>query len=321
VLFLFYVYLACLVVGGVLVGASLLMGHGGGEAEHELEAGGDASAEHEIEHDGEIDHDHDLEHDADADHDADYDHDLEHDVDHDHDLGHDAEHDHEVDAGHDHELAHDHDHDAGHDAGHAEEALLAHGHVAGAGAGAGGTTDALWLPFFSMRFWTFFLAFFGLTGTVLSGLQLAGSIPTLMLALLVGGGTGTTAAYAIRRLRGQTIGLVEGMQDFVGRDGVALLPVSRERPGKIRIQSAGRDIELLAYAVDGKAIEAHQPVLVIGPREDGVEVCRLPEGEADPTAGAMAETSGATDATDTTEVAERAAAGAARATSETSKLK
>ena len=243
-LFLFYVYIACLVVGGVLVGASLLLGHDGGDAEHELEAGGDADAEHDLDQDA------------------------------DHEVSHEADHD----------AAHEADHDVGQAADHGHDGVS----VALQAAGAAG---ALWLPFFSTRFWTFFLAFFGLTGVVLSGLHLAGAILTLTLAVLVGLGTGTTAAYAIRRLRSHAVGVVEGMQDFIGRDGVVLLPVSRERPGQIRIQAAGRDVDLLAFTDEVEPIAAHEKVLLIESREDGVAVCRLPE--VDEAAGGSAATAAA----------------------------
>ena len=60
-------------------------------------------------------------------------------------------------------------------------------HHAGDG-GHGGSFDAVfgWLPVTSLRFWTFFAAFFGAVGTVLSAWSLAGPAPAAVLAVAAG---------------------------------------------------------------------------------------------------------------------------------------
>src|SRR5687767_10816576 len=67
-----------------------------------------------------------------------------------------------------------------------------------------GDTDALqvWFPYASLRFWTFFLAFGGLTGALLTWAKVGG--PTLVvvaIALGVGYAIGAGAAGLVRRLQ------------------------------------------------------------------------------------------------------------------------
>jgi len=58
-----------------------------------------------------------------------------------------------------------------------------------------------WLPFISVRFWVFFLCFFGLTGTAFSLLALAGKWGTLIAAMAMGAITGFAASFIIQRLK------------------------------------------------------------------------------------------------------------------------
>ncbi|HMF44527.1 MAG TPA: hypothetical protein VKQ32_27825, partial [Polyangia bacterium] len=81
--------------------------------------------------------------------------------------------------GHDHTDHHVGDHDQDH----------AHEHEAG-----GVPHAALVLPFLSLRFWIFGLAFFGLTGVVLHGLGLTSPLVAAVLATVVGLSFGYGAA-------------------------------------------------------------------------------------------------------------------------------
>src|SRR5512140_1858956 len=83
-------------------------------------------------------------------------------------LGH-----HDADAGADLNVDSDADGDA-----HAE----ADAHADADHADHGVTLSDFWLPFVSVRFWVFFLCFFGLTGSVFSLVGLAGKWQTLLLA-------------------------------------------------------------------------------------------------------------------------------------------
>jgi hypothetical protein len=149
---LLYVYVASLVVGGILLLASLFLGGGHSDA---------------LDTDADLDADTDLDIDADADVDVDADVDADADAD---------------------------------------------GHLDADGVG------EVWIPFFSMRFWVFFLAFFGLTGTLLQLLEMSGGTMTLIISLAVGLTTGLGAAYTMRWLKKTEVGTLS-IEDYRGLEG------------------------------------------------------------------------------------------------------
>ena len=136
----------------------------------------------------------------------------------------------------------------------------AHGHVDVAHGGAGHITD--WLPFLSLQFWTFALAFFGLTGTILTLLDLASTIPTLIAALALGLGSGTAVSTAIKRLRKEHVSSSIGAGDFAGRSGIVRVPLKAGSAGKIRISAKGQLIDLIATTDETEEIAAGEEVLV-----------------------------------------------------------
>lgn len=169
--------------------------------------------------------------------------------DHDHDADHDVEH----------EVGHDHDHD--HDDGHI------------------GTSDALWMPILSMRFWTFFLAFFGLTGALLTGLSMLGLVSgpwwvTLALALGLGVGSGYGVSLLIRSLKSERVNSeVIPEVDYVGKVGEALLDVAPGDPGHVRLDVKGSSIDLPATVEPGAARLARgRRVLVMGWEQGRLQV-------------------------------------------------
>jgi membrane protein implicated in regulation of membrane protease activity len=163
----------------------------------------------------------------------------------------DADADADLDAGLDPDLDAEVDPDL--DAGSDLPALAGH---------AGDAASAPWLPFLSMRFWTFFLAFFGLTGTLLS---LIGSWPAALVAGAATGmglGSGLGISYAIRRLRHGTTDSMLRQQDYIGATGRVLLPIDPGQIGKVRLQIHGHTIDFLAQTEDERPLAIHQQVLV-----------------------------------------------------------
>src|SRR5262249_37411889 len=117
------------------------------------------------------------------------------------------------------------------------------------------------LPLLSMRFWTFFLAFFGLTGAVLAGLGLWSS-PLFIAAAAVGMGllSGLGVSYAFGRLRRETISSSLQEQDYIGATGRVLLPIARGQQGKVRLEIRGRTLDLIAETEDEQALSVRQEV-------------------------------------------------------------
>lgn len=173
-------------------------------------------------------------------------------------LGGDHDADHDVDVGADADLDVDHDMDAHADAGHDT-----HGDI-------GGFFGVLG----SMRFWTFFAAFFGLTGIVLDGLDLA--VPMVAFALAIGVGflTGWTAVTLIKRLSANDTGVAAGVDDYVGKSGEMLIAAGPNRLGKIRIELKGTTVDVLAES-DDQSIARGDDALIVEMRGAKAVVVKL----------------------------------------------
>jgi membrane protein implicated in regulation of membrane protease activity len=120
-----------------------------------------------------------------------------------------------------------------------------------------------WVPFLSVRFWVFFLCFFGLTGLVLTLLALAGSWTTLATALGMGVATGFAAAFIIQRLKKAEVGLGVTLEDYQGKEGVVLLPIDPDGKGKVRIKLRGRTVDVIARTDATEPVLKGRKVLVI----------------------------------------------------------
>jgi membrane protein implicated in regulation of membrane protease activity len=161
-----------------------------------------------------------------------------------------GEHDKDFDADADADADHDHDHDVH----------------------AGGAFDVVlgWLPFLSIRFWTFFLAFFGLTGATLTVFELAANqVMAGAIAGIVGYLAGMSIVLAMRRLRRNQPDSNIGGSDCIGETGKVMVAISRGKPGKIRLELKGRTVELLAETEEEQVFDRKESVLVYGIKENG----------------------------------------------------
>lgn len=140
--------------------------------------------------------------------------------------------------------------------------------------GAAQGSDAIWLPFLSLRFWTFGLASFGLTGVLASVLSV-GAIPTLVSALLAGGSLGTGAAWFFQRIKSDTVSGETGFQRYTGEEARVLLTIRPGGTGKIVVQTLAGRIEMLAQTRDANPIERGQTVLIANVRGGIADVSRL----------------------------------------------
>jgi len=151
--------------------------------------------------------------------------------------------------------------------------LVAGGEVGEAEAFEGGGSEGSpgsALPLASMFFWTFFLAFFGLTGVLLSLLAGgAGTVLTVLLAVGMGVGAGLIASHVLRGLGRSEVDSSVRPTDLVGRLGRVVVPVGKEQPGKIRVELKGRTVELLAYGDETVPLACSQRVYVHDVLKDG----------------------------------------------------
>jgi hypothetical protein len=264
------VYLASLGFGSTLIFVSLFFGGGDKDFDKDLDlegdVDGDADLDVEADVEADLDVDHDVDLDVDHDVDLDVDHDVDLDVDHDVDL--DVDHDVDLDVDHDVDLDVDHDVDADLDGDIDKDVDLAEGVAEGG-------SDAIWIPFLSMRFWTFFLATFGLTGTLMTLLAVPALI-TGLLSLAVGMALGIGAAWFFRQLKRDTVTGETRLSRFEGEEARALLTIRPGQQGKIVVDTMAGRVEMPATTRDPKPIERGQTVIIARVRDGVADVSKLP---------------------------------------------
>ncbi|MGM0557893.1 MAG: hypothetical protein ACQEVA_16020 [Myxococcota bacterium] len=185
--------------------------------------------------------------------DADFDADMDADFDADFDADMDAEFDADVDA--------DMDIDADADAEH--------------GGGSGDVEVFLkkrFNPLYSFKFWTFFLAYFGLTGVVFEFFSLMeGTWGIFALSLGLGLFAGLFSSYLMYAVNkgGVSAGVTE--RDYVGSSAKVTLPLSGQERGKVRMMVKGKMIEMPAESADDDEVvfDLNEECFVLGV-EDGV---------------------------------------------------
>jgi len=164
-------------------------------------------------------------------------------------------------------------HDAGggggHDAGGG-------GHDASHGDGSDHSHEAsTWSLVASIRFWSFSLLAFGIVGTALTVLALAGPTLTTVLATGSGLGSGFFAAGVIRRLASRPSSSHASTKDVVGRVGRVIVPLVPGGLGKVRVEIKGAEIDYVARSRE--TVEAGEAVIVEESDEGEVVVSRAPK--------------------------------------------
>lgn len=127
-----------------------------------------------------------------------------------------------------------------------------------------------WLPVTSIRFWTFFLAFFGATGTVLTLLELGGSTGVVVgISGGLGYACGLASTAIVKSLRRNQTDSSVRSDDMVGATVEVKVGIGKDRPGKVRAHLRGRIIDRIAHTDDAEPIEVGARVMVIGINQNG----------------------------------------------------
>ena len=131
------------------------------------------------------------------------------------------------------------------------------------------------LPFLSLRFWAFALAFFGLSGAALTVGGALGAV-TPFLAGGVGLGCGYVSARVLQGLARRPLGLLSNGDAHIGREGRVLLPVEKGRRGKVRLSIGGTSTDVIAETESEGALATGETALVVGMRGTVALVERSP---------------------------------------------
>lgn len=119
--------------------------------------------------------------------------------------------------------------------------------------------------FLSMRFWTYVLAGFGLTGSILTLFNVSAEPIRALTSLAVGVATGFSVSLLTRLIVNSQHDSMISAGDFIGAMGKVTLPVRGEGEiGKVRLNVRGDLVDILAVSSNGTAIDAQQEIVVVG---------------------------------------------------------
>ena len=147
------------------------------------------------------------------------------------------------------------DHEMGHDVGHAGADVL--------------------MVVLSLRFWTFALLAFGLSGALLHYLELASRVVTPVVAIVLGLASGLVASWVFRALVSSETSSGALADDAVGQVGKVLVPPSQGSRGKVRIVLKGQAVDVLA-TTDESDLTVGDQVLVEEMEDATAHVSRAP---------------------------------------------
>lgn len=140
----------------------------------------------------------------------------------------------------------------------------------------GDGSAGLWLPFLSLRFWTYCIGTFGLVGTVLSLARVSLEPVTAIIAVASGLLMGTVAAGVVHYLTKAENSAAASQEEFLGAIARVTVPIG-ELPGKVRTSIRGDIIDLVAQSHDGQAFTPGEEVMIIGYEGNKVQVARQSE--------------------------------------------
>lgn len=121
----------------------------------------------------------------------------------------------------------------------------------------------------SLKFWTFGICFFGLTGLVLSNLTMP--LPANLIAIAsvtMGLICGALVAGSLQVLRRQQADSLVRVDDLVGLTGTVEVPFDKDSRGKVQLLIKGSMLHMIAYTDDVKALGKGDQVLVVGTEQN-----------------------------------------------------
>lgn len=121
-----------------------------------------------------------------------------------------------------------------------------------------------WLPFYSFKFWTFSVCFFGLTGLALTLLEPElGEVIIGAIALAVGLIIGTSMAWLLRVLGGNYTNSITRTEDLVGAVGTVEIPFDANSRGKVQLPLKGSTVGFSAMTEEETEFQPGDQILVV----------------------------------------------------------
>jgi membrane protein implicated in regulation of membrane protease activity len=126
-----------------------------------------------------------------------------------------------------------------------------------------------WAPFSSLRFWVFLFTFGGGAGLALDALG-SSTVVASVGALAVGWVSGALAVTVVRKLSATSESSHVHGSDLIGGNGTLVLPVGTDKPGKVRVDVKGRQVDFVANLIEpGPELATGTQVMIVAEGERG----------------------------------------------------
>ena len=127
---------------------------------------------------------------------------------------------------------------------------------------------AAWMPFLSLRFWSYGLFAFGLVGIVLSVLLRLTPAGVFTFAILAGLTCGSAVVFALRALGKNMVSTGATINDLMGAVGKVTVAIRGKVPGRIRCELKGEILDLVAVTSGDQTLEVGTSVIVTAIEND-----------------------------------------------------
>lgn len=131
-----------------------------------------------------------------------------------------------------------------------------------------------WIPFISLRFWTYFFGVMGLCGLLLTLFRASAEPTTGILSGVAGLACGIGAFSFYRWAKKTEPDSQVREQDMLGNEANLVVAVRPGQLGKVRMTVRGEIIDMLAASHDGTEIEAGTDVVVVGIEGNQAQIVR-----------------------------------------------
>jgi membrane protein implicated in regulation of membrane protease activity len=131
-----------------------------------------------------------------------------------------------------------------------------------------------WLPFGSIRFWTFLSFVFGLTGGLFTLAGSMGEWSALIVSAIFGLFSAIGATAALKKLSNRQISSGVRQEDYIGVTARVLLPMSGQKLGKIRVQLKGQAHDLQAVVDGDDEVQPKDEVMIVEVNDEVAKVVK-----------------------------------------------